>query len=174
MKLAIIVAMAQNGVIGQGGKIPWRIPSDMKHFVELTAGHPVIMGRKTYESIPPKFRPLDKDRVNIVLSRHGVQSEILVTDLRKGIVIATNLDTALDEAIIADDQVVFIAGGSKIYELMLPLANIVYLTRVCAEVEGDSFFPRLPENEWKTIEWIKEVQDSKDQFPIVFETLIRR
>jgi len=170
LKIAIIDAMAENRVIGRGGKIPWKIPADMKHFVELTAGHPVIMGRKTYSSIPEKFRPLDKGRTNIVMTRHPSQIDFNLD----GVQLADSPVDALAQAIMEDDQIIFIAGGSEVYELLLPQVDTIFLTRVCAQIYGDSFFPKLPDNIWKLKEQSEKIQSNKDQFPIMFKTLVRQ
>jgi len=166
----MIVAMADNRVIGMGGKIPWRVPTDMRHFVELTAGHPVIMGRKTYQSIPKKYRPLDKGRTNIVMTRHPSQVDFDT----EGTILASSPVEALAEAIIHDEEVVFIAGGHDIYELFLPEVSTIFLTRVCAQVEGDAFFPELPDNTWKLVDQCKKTQCENDQFPVIFEIWVRR
>lgn len=170
MTIAIIAALAANRAIGREGKIPWKIPTDMKHFVELTSGHPVIMGRKTYESIPPKFRPLDKGRTSIVITRKpsGVGFET------NGIVLTRSLTEALGRAAQIDQQITFVAGGSEIYNLALPVATTLYLTRICDNVEGDTFFPKIPGNEWRVTEQSQVIQGGKDQYPIVFETLVRK
>lgn len=162
--------MAENRVIGKDGKIPWRIPTDTRHFVELTTGHSVIMGRKTYQSIPEKYRPLDQGRTNIIMTRHPGQIDFNT----EGVILANSPDEALAEAIAADDEVIFIAGGSDVYELMMPVVNTIFLTRVCAQVEGDALFPLLPDSTWELIEEGPKTQNEKDQFPFIFETLVRR
>lgn len=168
MKIVIIAAVAQNGVIGRDGKIPWRIPSDMANFVESTKGHPVIMGRKTYESIPEKFRPLDRGRTNIVITRHPEK----VTFSTEGIHLASSLREAIKIA-SCFDKGVFIAGGSEIYREALPLANTLLLTTVCAEVEGDTKFPEINEEDY----WFKfygpEMKGEKDQYPTQWRIFYR-
>lgn len=170
MIIAAIVAMTENRVIGKAGKIPWKIRTDMRHFVNMTKGHPVIMGRKTYQSIPAKFRPLDKGRTNIVMTRHPSQVDFDT----EGVILASSPVEALAEAIIHDKEVVFIAGGSDIYELFLPEVDTIFLTRVCAEVEGDAFFPELTNDTWKLLDQSKKIQCENDDFPVIFEILVRR
>lgn len=174
MKLAIIVAIAENRVIGKDGKIPWagRLPTDMERFVNLTTGHPVIMGRKTYESIPPKFRPL-ADRLNIVLSRHGGRSETLITDLSKGVVIATDLDAAIAEASLNNPNIAFFAGGAEIYRQILPLAHLIYLTQIHAEVKGDAFFPEIDHQKWRCESEEGPFRGFSDQYSFSFITYTR-
>jgi len=131
MKISIIAAMAENRVIGRKGTIPWNIPADRRRFRELTMGHPLIMGRKTFESIG---RPLP-GRANIVLSRQR--------DFRaKGCIVAASLDDAL--LACADAEQIFICGGVELYREALPLADYIYLTVVHMECEGDAFFPPIP------------------------------
>jgi dihydrofolate reductase len=131
MIISIIAAMAENRVIGRGGAIPWDIPDDRRRFRELTMGHPVIMGRKTFESIG---RPLSGRR-NIILSRRP--------DYRgEGCCVVHSLEDALSASAGADE--VFICGGEELYRLALPLATRIYLTVVHGSCDGDAFFPPIP------------------------------
>ena len=152
MNLIIIVAVSKNNVIGYEGKIPWKIPEDMHRFKFLTIGHPVIMGRKTYESIPERFRPLF-GRKNIVLSRRFKSNE--------GISIARSLDEAIT---LTDGIDTFIAGGQKVYEEFLPLSNRIELTRVNAEYSGDSFFPEADWGRWRLVNNEKFVNYSFESY----------
>ena len=158
MNLTIIVAVSANNVIGKNGKIPWKISEDMKRFKELTTGHPVIMGRKTYESFPPKFRPLP-ERKNIVLSRNLNSNE--------NIYIARNIEEALE---LTEDKNSYIIGGEKIYESFFPLVNKIELTRVHKFMEGDVFFPEVNWNEWNLINEEKNI----DEIPYSFMTYVRK
>jgi len=138
---SLIVAVADNGVIGNDNQLPWRIPADLKYFKQVTLGKPIIMGRLTYESIG---KPLP-GRSNIVVTRNTAwQAE--------GVERAGDFSQALAIAKkIADDsdlEEVMIIGGATIYREALPLADRLYLTRVHIEVEGDAFFPNLNINEW--------------------------
>ena len=144
MKLSLIVAVADNGVIGQEGRLPWRLPEDLKYFKRVTLGKPIIMGRKTWESIG---RPLP-GRTNIVISRQpGYQAE--------GARVVATLPEALDlarsvaEKDGADELMVI--GGEAIYRLALPLADRLYVTEVHAEVPGDARFPPWDRSEWLEI-----------------------
>ncbi len=135
MTLSLIVAVAENGVIGRANQLPWRLPEDLQRFRRITTGHPVIMGRKTFESIG---RPLP-GRTNIVVSRTGVFP---------GTVSAHSLEEALTEASRASGAgEIFVIGGGEIYRAALPLATRIHLTRVHSSVEGDATFPELG-TEW--------------------------
>jgi len=140
MKISIIVAVAENGVIGGGNKLLWDIPADMRRFREATKGHAVIMGRKTFVSIG---RPLPGRR-NIVISRDGA----LKID---GCSVVTSLSDALALAEQSGESEAFVIGGGQIYEQALPLTDRVYLTRVHAMFEGDTFFPALSGDAWTEV-----------------------
>ncbi len=140
--VAIIAAVAENGVIGNGNAIPWRLPSDFAHFKRMTMGKPLIMGRKTFESIG---RPLP-GRTNIVVSRQeGYQPD--------GVIVISSLDAALDHAqeIAGADRAneVMIGGGAEIYRQAMPFADRMYLSRVALEPEGDATFPAIDFSQWK-------------------------
>lgn len=143
----LIVAVSANGVIGNAGKIPWRCKEDMAHFKRTTTGHAVIMGRKTWDSLPPKMRPLP-ERWNIVLTRHP---ETL--DLVNKMFCATSLDDALERAADFDHEP-FIIGGADIYRLAMPLVTRAFVTVIREEHEGDarfSFFHEAPApSEWES------------------------
>ncbi|MDP6641937.1 MAG: dihydrofolate reductase [Candidatus Nanoarchaeia archaeon] len=140
MEKIIIVAASENNVIGLEGKIPWEIPEDMERFKKLTSNHPVIMGSKTFFSIPKKYRPLP-DRKNIVLSRSMEDSE--------GIYVARTVDEALE---LAEDEDTYVIGGGDVYEQFFFLANKIELTRVHREYKGDTFFPEIDSDVWKEVE----------------------
>jgi len=140
--ISIIAAMgAKNGVLGDGANLPWHIPEDLKRFKSLTMGHPVIMGRKTWESLPPKYRPL-AGRTNIVVTRNKDYEA-------SGAIIATSVKEALEKARETEGEEIFIIGGASIYEQALPLAHKLYLTFVEGNYNGSVFFPEyekfLPE-----------------------------
>lgn len=135
---AIIAAVARNGVIGANGRIPWDIPEDRTHFKELTMGHILVMGRRTYEEIG---RPLP-GRITIVVSRTLAAGAPHALKAGTGLLFASSLEEALclaKEA--ASEKTVFIAGGGMLYEAALPLADVLYLTEIDAEISGDTFFP---------------------------------
>jgi len=137
-RVSLIVAMDRNRVIGHQGKVPWRLPADLKRFRALTMGHHIVMGRRTWESIG---RPLP-GRHNIVVTRDRVYRAA-------GATVAASLGAALELA--RDDAEIFVIGGGEIYREALPLAHRVYLTQVEAEYPGDTFFPRLEPGEWQAV-----------------------
>lgn len=139
--VSLIAAVADNGVIGRDGGLPWRLKDDFAYFVRRTMGKPVVMGRKTYESIPPAFRPL-KGRRNIVVTRDPAWRA-------EGVEVAGNVQDALDLA--AGVEEVMVAGGADVYAQVLPVAHKLYLTEVHVAVEGDSVFPHIDKNEWQEI-----------------------
>ncbi|MES2635124.1 MAG: dihydrofolate reductase [Pseudomonadota bacterium] len=140
MKIALIYARSRNGVIGKDGVMPWHLAEDMAHFKQLTMGAPVIMGRKTWQSIPPRFRPLP-GRTNIVVTR---QSDWTA----EGAIGAASLDDAL--AMCKDQPRVWIIGGGQIYAQAAPLAHTAEVTEIDADFEGDAFAPQLGGN-WQEV-----------------------
>ncbi|ATX75344.1 MAG: dihydrofolate reductase [Reinekea forsetii] len=144
MRIAMIWAMANNGVIGRQNKLPWHLPNDLKYFKRLTSGKTVIMGRKTYESIG---RPLP-NRINIVITR--------AKDFHaEGIKVVNSLPAALElaaaETLIAGAEEVIVIGGAEIYKLCLPLAERLYVTLVHADVDGDARFPEWDRQAYQEI-----------------------
>jgi len=150
VKLSLIVAIAENGIIGKDGGLPWHISSDLKYFRKTTMGKPIIMGRKTFQSIG---HPLP-GRVNIVITRDtGFAAE--------GVITAHSLDMALEVgtslALVKKIDEIMVIGGAEIYRLTLPDADRLYLTRVHGEVEGDTHFPALDPDNW--------LEYSSERFP---------
>lgn len=143
IKLCLIAARARNNVIGTGGDLPWRLKSDLAFFKTATLGCPIIMGRKTWESLP--YRPL-KGRENIVMTRDWAYNAEGAR-VYSSFAAATNSARAIAARTGADK--VFVIGGEAIYKLALPLADRLYLTEVDAEPDGDAHFPALDTNEWK-------------------------
>ncbi|MBN9319367.1 MAG: dihydrofolate reductase [Caulobacterales bacterium] len=166
--LAIVVARASNGVIGRDGGLPWRLKSDLALFKQHTFGKPVIMGRKTWDSLPRKPLP---GRMNIVLTRDGSFED-------KGAVPADNFSEALqiarEEA--ADDgaEEVCVIGGARIFEMAMPKARRLYLTEVDAAPEGDVLFPAFDETEWTEIERRTYPAGCDDDHGFTFRVLQRR
>jgi len=137
-RIHMIFARAANGVIGRDNTIPWRLPEDMARLKRLTTGWPVIMGRKTWDSLPPKFRPLP-GRANIVITRQADWKE-------DGAETAASLPDAL--ALCAASEEVWILGGAQIYAQAMPLANRIEVTEIDENIEGDAFAPTLGP-EWR-------------------------
>lgn len=137
--VSIIVAASSNNVIGKSNDLPWSLPSDLKRFKTLTTGKPVLMGRKCWESIPVKFRPLP-NRLNIVITRDESYTA-------EGCEIRHNLKDAIEE-FSKDVEELFVIGGSEIYKESFPYANKLYLTRISEEVEGDIYLEGLVPSDW--------------------------
>ena len=160
VELAIIVAMARNRVIGNDGQLPWHLPADLKRFKAITMGHPIIMGRKTHESIGRAL----PGRRNIVLTR---QTQFDAGDCD----CFASLPLAL--AALPDAEVAFIIGGAAVYEEALPRAARIYLTEVDAEVEGDVLFPPLVSSDWREVDAESHAADDKHAFDYRFTQLER-
>jgi len=141
-RLVLIAAVARNGVIGRAGAIPWRLPADMARFKALTAGSPVVMGRRTWESLPPRFRPLPA-RSNIVVTRQEGWSA-------SGALVAVSLNDAIATArqVCREGRKIFVIGGAELYAQALPLADELELTEVHSDVSGDAWFPAWRRNEF--------------------------
>ena len=140
--LSLIAAVARNHALGKDGQLLWHLPEDMKHFRETTRGKPVVMGRKTWESLPEKFRPLP-GRQNIVVSRDPAYKA-------HGADLAGSLEGAL--ALAGGAEEVFVIGGEQLYRAALPFADRLYLTEVELEPEADAFFPELNPAVWQEVE----------------------
>lgn len=164
MTVAMIVAAGEDNAIGKGHDMLWHLPDDFKFFKKTTEGHPVVMGRKTIESLG---KPL-KNRSNIVVT-HNQDFE------QEGTVVKHSLDEALSHAKSLHDEEIFIIGGGQIYKLGLLLANKVYLTRVHAEFpEADVFFPELPANEWQLVEEENHPADERHAYAFTFQVFVRK
>ena len=161
MTVSIIVAVAKNGIIGKENDLPWCLSEDLKHFKRTTLGKPVIMGRKTYESVG---KPLPGRR-NIVVSRNP-SYEV------EGCEVAHSIEEAVEMAAAADE--VMVLGGGRLYADALPITDRIYLTRVDAEVEGDTRFPDLDMGEWQEVDRWTHPADEKNDFPCTFLILERR
>ena len=140
MEIALIYARAANGAIGQGGTMPWHLPEDLAHFKALTQGGPVIMGRKTWDSLPPRFRPLP-GRANIVVTRQGDWQA-------DGAQRAASLDEALSLARREGAPTAWVIGGAQLFDLALPLASRVEATEIERDFEGDTFVQPLG-SDWR-------------------------
>ena len=154
MKVSLIVAVSENGVIGKDNDLIWHLPKDMKFFKDTTLGHHVIMGRKNFESIPHKYRPLP-NRTNIVITR---QSDYKA----EGCKIVNSVKEALEFAKTNGDNEAFIIGGGQIYKLAIDAGVVdkIYLTKIHHSFDGDTFFPKLGNN-WKEVGRIDYKADEK-------------
>jgi len=157
VELTLIAAVARNGVIGRDGDLPWRLRADLKQFKRRTVGHPIVMGRKTWESLPA--RPLPK-RVNVVLTRQlGYEAE--------GATVVGSIEEAL-AALDADEA--FVIGGESVYAAALPHAARLVITHVDADVDGDARFPDLDWSAWRVVERTPHAADERNDHP--FEVVV--
>lgn len=161
MKISLIAAMAKNRVIGKNNQMPWHLPADLKHFKVITTNKPIIMGRKTFESLG---RPLPNRR-NIVVTR---QKDFMV----QGAEVVCSIDAAL--ALVGDAVEVMIIGGAEIYRQAISLANTMYLTMIDLDCEGDAYFPEWNLTQWQTIESESFMPDDKNPYAYRFVTFRRK
>lgn len=166
MIISLIVAASANNVIGKNNKLLWHLPNDLKFFKNTTWGMPVIMGRKTYDSIAGEPLP---GRFNIVITRQ--------TDWNPGrddVWIVKSLEEAVEKAKQTDCKEVFIAGGGEIYRQSMPIANRIYLTRVHTLIDGDILFPVIDEKEWEQTYHLDFAADDKHAYAYSFQTWKRK
>lgn len=158
--LSVIAAVADNGVIGIGNRLPWHLPADLRHFKRLTLGKPIIMGRKTWESLPG----LLPHRTHVIVTRNP--------DYRaEGGFVVHSLEEALDR--FGDVDELMVIGGANLYAQALPLASRLYLTEVHAEPAGDTRFPSFDRSEWQAVERVEGRVDERNPIPHSFVTLQR-
>ncbi|HUR43355.1 MAG TPA: dihydrofolate reductase [Aestuariivirga sp.] len=162
-RIAFVVAVSRNGVIGRDGGLPWRISADLKRFKQITWGKPVIMGRKTWESLPKKPLP---GRTNIVITRQADYDAA-------GAHVAPNLETALKAAEAERPEEIAVIGGGEIFSAFLPLVNRVYLTEVDLSVDGDTFFPKLKPAQWREVAQERHEKGPTDTASFTLRTLDR-
>ena len=155
MKLSIIVAVSDNGVIGYQNDLPWRLSSDLKRFKSITMGHSILMGRKTFESLP-KLLP---GRKTVILTRQ-------LNYKFEGATVVDSLEAAID--VCSDEPEAFVIGGAEIYHQALSLADRLYLTKVHAEIKGDTYFPPINWRQWKQLEVEQHETDERNQYPTTF------
>ncbi len=160
MIISIVVAISENNAIGKNNQLLWYLPADLKHFKNITTGHTVIMGRKTYDSVG---KPLPNRR-NIIITRQ----DITIT----GCEVVESIEDAL--ALSADEKEVFIVGGAEIYRQSIHLTDRIYLTIVHQKFDADSFFPEINDDEWVETEREDHQPDEKNKLPYSFITLDRR
>jgi dihydrofolate reductase len=156
MIISLIAAVTRNNVIGKNNDLPWHLPDDMKYFMQTTKGHHVIMGRKNYDSIPEKFRPLP-NRTNIIVTR---QKDFNAP----GCIVVNSLEDGLQHSRQAGEQEVFVIGGAEIYNQALPVANRLYLTEIQGEVDGDTFFPKIEKDHWQELSRKHHSSDERHAF----------
>jgi dihydrofolate reductase len=157
MQISLIVACSENRVIGQAQQLPWHLPNDLKNFKHITMGHPIVMGRKTYQSIG---RPLP-GRLNIVLTTDR-------TFVAPGCQIFYSIEQLLAQTELTK---VMVIGGAKIYAKFLPLASLLYMTQVHAHIAGDTYFPELPSAQWQETARVFHSKDDTHDYAYSFVTL---
>lgn len=167
MKIAMIVAVAENGIIGREGELPWHLAADLRRFRRLTMGHAIVMGRKTWESIG---RPLP-GRTSIVISHNqqyqtGSDEVAVATSFEQAIEIARRCDCVQDR--------IFVIGGAAIYAAALPIAQLLYFTRVQAKVAGDVSFPEVDWSQWQVVEQSQFKADEFDDYDHTFTIFERQ
>lgn len=156
MIISLIAAVSENNVIGIDGDLPWHLPDDMKFFAQTTRGHHVLMGRKNFESIPPKYRPLP-DRPNIVVSR---QDDFLAD----GVHVFKNIEAGIAYAKNQNEKELFIIGGGEIYNQTIGIADKLYLTHVHTTLEGHAFFPMFDRSLWQQEIILEHPKDNVHNF----------
>ncbi|WP_162052759.1 dihydrofolate reductase [Pontibacter pamirensis] len=160
--IAIVVAAAENNVIGKDNGLIWHLPADLRHFKQITMGHPILMGRKTFESIG---KPLPGRTSIIITTQKDYAAE--------GCVVTHSVQEAIEKAKQLDQEICII-GGAEIYRQALPLTDVIYLTRIHHTFEGDVSFPKMKEEEWETVEQEHHESDEKNKYSYSFLTLKRK
>lgn len=163
-RIAFVVAMDENRVIGRDNDLPWRLPDDMSWFRRQTMGKPCIMGRKTYDSLPDRFRPLP-GRLNIVVTRNRDYEA-------PGAVVVHSVADALNAA--GDTEEIIIVGGADLFHRLLPIADRLYLTRVLGRADGDVRFPEFDMDEWREIYRQEHPADERHNFAFTWLILDRK
>lgn len=158
--LSIVAALADNGVIGIDNRLPWHLPADLQHFKKLTMGRPIVMGRRTWESLPG----LLPGRTHVIVTRNPDYHA-------KGGCVVHSLEEAIER--FADVDELMLVGGGDLYAQALPLASRMYLTRVHVEPRGDAFFPDFDRTQWREIERVEGQCDARNTIPHTFVTLQR-
>jgi dihydrofolate reductase len=165
--IVLVAAIGENGVIGRDGALPWRLKSDLQHFKKLTIGKPVIMGRKTFESIGKAL----KDRTNIVLTR---DFGLVAPDA----VLATSMDAALGSAVNDANKrgvkEIMVIGGSDVFEAAMDVADRLEITRVHGSPQGDSYFPEIDPAVWHEVASERHARGPQDEFDFTIETYVRQ
>jgi dihydrofolate reductase len=160
MRISIIAAVAENGVIGRGGTLPWHLSNDLKRFKQLTMAHTIVMGRRTWESI---LRPLPGRRMIVVSRQKGYTTDV------DGVDTSASLNEAIAAAEQAGEDELLIVGGAAIYREALPIADRLYLTQVHASIDGDTRFPEIDMTDWRLLESRRHEADANNDHPWTFQ-----
>jgi len=166
MEIAMIAAVAANGVIGKDNDLVWSLPDDMKYFMNTTKNHFIVLGRKNYESLPPKFRPLP-NRTNVVITRQPA------FQLNNAFVVHS-LDEALALCKEKNQEKIFIIGGGQIYKQALPKTDTLYITEINQSFDGDTFFPNYDKTEWQEVSREHHTIDEKHAYSFDFVVYKRK
>jgi dihydrofolate reductase len=160
MMVSAIAALSKNRIIGRKNDLPWKLPDDMKFFMETTKGHHVVMGRKNYDSLKGKFKPLP-NRTNIILTRQNnldAPGCIVLHDVKEALLVANkNSETEC-----------FIIGGAEIYDIAMPHTDRLYLTEIDAVIEGDTYFPEFNKSKWREISRVHHPADDRHAYAFDF------
>ena len=165
MKVSIIVAASENGAIGRDNDLIWRFPNDTRFFKDTTLGHHVIMGRKNFESIPHKFRPLP-NRVNIIVTR---QENYTARECK----VVNSIESALDVARKNQESEAFIIGGGEIYKLSMKYTEKIELTKIYKTFEADTFFPKIDRNKWELVKGEFHKKNEVNNFDFSYLTYLK-
>ncbi len=164
MIISLIAAVAENGVIGKDNDLVWRLPDDMKFFMNTTKNHCVLTGRRNYESIPTKYRPL-RNRTNIVVTRQPDYGS------EEGIQVAPSVEEGVAMAKSLGEQELFVIGGGQIYEQTINLAQRLYITEVMGSFDGDTYFPQINRSQWEELSRIRHPKDKKHPYEFYYTVL---
>lgn len=168
MRISIIVAASENNVIGRNNSIPWHLPDDLQYFRKKTEGHPVIMGRKNFESIVSVLGKPLPNRRNIIVTRDSNYAAVgcqTASSLEEAIMYGHNDD---------DNEEIFVIGGGEMYKQAMDLCNYIYLTRIHAWIAGDIVFPEIDPNVWEVVESEEHLADTKHKFAFTYLTYKRK
>jgi len=166
MNISIIAAVSKNQIIGKDNQLVWNLPKDMKYFSNVTKGHSVIMGRRNWDSIPKKWRPLPQ-RKNIILSKN---KELNI----RGATVTNTIEEAIEISRSNNDDEIFIIGGGEIYNLGIPLSDKLYITEIHSKVDGDTYFPVWNKKEWKEISRITHQKDKNHNHSFDFVIYVKK
>lgn len=156
--ISIIVAMAENNVIGKGNDLPWRLSGDLKHFAKITTGNTVVMGSNTFKSIFARLGKALPNRKNVVLSSKKAENF-------PGAEVFHSIDNIIE---LGKKENVFIIGGAKVYHDFISLTDKLYITKIHAKIDGDTFFPTWNEQDWKLVKSENHLKDDKNEFDYTF------
>jgi len=166
MIISLIAAASENNVIGKNNDLIWHLPADMKYFTDKTTGHHVLMGRKNFDSIPDKYRPLP-NRINLVVSRQEIGRE-------HGTHFFTSIEDAISFAKLGGETELFVIGGGEIYKQSMELANCIYLTEIHHSFDGDTYFPEISTEDWVEVHSIFRKADEKNAYDMTFHHYVKR